>query len=63
MEDMKKELRGARTPKGIVQRWVETNGHHAAQLLPFFADVRREGKVDVPMLMLTESRLRQLHAA
>ncbi|HTK83516.1 MAG TPA: NAD-glutamate dehydrogenase domain-containing protein, partial [Patescibacteria group bacterium] len=63
LQDMKKELRGAKAPKGIVQRWVDTYGHHAAQLLPFFADVRREGKVDVPMLMLTESRLRQLHAA
>ena len=60
LHDMKKELRGGKTHKGIVARWIATHGHHAAQFTPFFADVRREGKVDMPILMLAESRLRQI---
>ena len=61
LRDMKRDLRNGKTPKGIVTRWVETHGHHAAQFAPFFADIRREGKIDMPILMLAESRLRQIH--
>jgi glutamate dehydrogenase len=63
LRDMKKPLgKGKNSPAGIVESWIKTHGHQASQFAPFFADIRRVGAADMPILMLAEQRLRQIQA-
>ncbi|MCD8498406.1 MAG: NAD-glutamate dehydrogenase [Alphaproteobacteria bacterium] len=41
--------------------WMESYAKQAAQLDPLFADLRRAGTLDLPMLVIAEQRLRQLY--
>ena len=43
--------------------WLEKNVHIEQQFNPFFADLRRHGAVDLPMIVVAEQRLSQLYNA
>ena len=47
---------------GIVARWMYARGPQAAGLEPLFADMRKAGNVDLPMLIIAEQKLRSLYA-
>ncbi len=64
LDDLKKEIKnGACGPDGndIVQCWLKTHGHQAIQLEPLFTEIKQAGKVDLPVLMIAEQRLRSLY--
>lgn len=45
----------------LVNVWLEKYAHQVKQLDSLFADLRRAGTVDMPMLTVAEQRLRQLY--
>ncbi len=54
---------GAKAKKGVslVDLWLEKHGNHVKQLDPLFVELRREGTIDLTMLMVAEQRLRSLY--
>ena len=54
---------GAKSGNGtsLVNLWLEKHGSYAQQLDPLFADLRRNGMVDLTMLTVAEQRLRSLY--
>lgn len=44
----------------IVKQWVVTHGAQARALEPLFADLRKAGSIDLPMLVIAEQKLRSL---
>jgi glutamate dehydrogenase len=48
--------------KELVDIWIGMNQEAITQLEPFFAEIRRAGTVDLPMLIAAEQRLRSLYA-
>jgi NAD-specific glutamate dehydrogenase len=77
LRDMEKMLKGkgatvpAKGKKGgkakasqavsVVREWIETYEAQATHLEPFFAEIRRTGAVDLPLLIIAEQRLRHLY--
>ncbi|MFA5592806.1 MAG: NAD-glutamate dehydrogenase [Micavibrio sp.] len=49
--------------EGVVARWMASHGAQAASLEPLFAEIRKAGAVDLPMLIIAEQKLRSLYAA
>lgn len=57
LSDKKKANAG----KPPFKRWLANNEHISKQFDPFFADLRRHGKVDLPMIVVAEQRLSALY--
>lgn len=47
----------------IVGEWMQTHGQKAVALEPLFAEMRKAGNVDLPMLIIAEQKLRSLYSA
>ena len=58
----KAAARDAGTAKTVLTHWIETHGRHALALEPLFADLRKAGHIDLPMLIIAEQKLRGLFA-
>jgi glutamate dehydrogenase len=46
--------------KTLAETWLESHAHQVKQLEPLFADLRRAGTIDLPMLIIAEQKLRNL---
>ncbi|PZO86115.1 MAG: NAD-glutamate dehydrogenase [Micavibrio aeruginosavorus] len=51
----------AKNDNNIVGQWLETHGASARAIEPLFADIRKAGSVDLPMLIIAEQKLRSLY--
>lgn len=45
-----------------LQDWLQTHANRVCQLDPLFAELKRVGTIDLPMLIIAEQRLHQLYA-
>lgn len=44
----------------MAKTWLKNHAHKVSQLTPLFADLRRAGTIELPMLIIAEQRLRNL---
>ncbi len=65
-----KDIAGTVAPKkgtksipsaSVVAQWMGSHGTQAIALEPLFADMRKAGSVDLPMLIIAEQKLRSLY--
>jgi len=66
LNDMKKEVSKAKTVtkttgQEIMQNWMDNRGDKAKIIEPFFAEIYRNGTLDIAMLIIAEQRLRSLY--
>ena len=64
LNDMKKSISGKNTKtsgKKIMEDWMEQRGEKAKIIEPFFAEIYRNGTLDIAMLIIAEQRLRSLY--
>ncbi len=64
LQDMKGAPKKTKKPAndiGIVKEWTQTHGTTAQALDPLFADLRKAGSIDLPMLIIAEQKLRSLY--
>lgn len=45
---------------GLAETWFDSHAHLVGKLEPLFADLRRSGTIDLPMLIIADQRLRNL---
>ena len=55
--DTKDKTNKGKTP---AETWMDDHAHKVMQLTPLFADLRRAGTIELPMLIIAEQRLRNL---
>lgn len=60
--DTSKKSKGSKDKPAIVSGWMQTHGQKAVALEPLFAEMRKAGNVDLPMLIIAEQKLRNLYA-
>ncbi len=51
----------AATPASVLSQWLAEHGAAAMAMDPLFADIRKAGNVDLPMLIIAEQKLRSLY--
>lgn len=64
LKDMKDKISGKNTKisgQKIMQDWMDQRGEKAKIIEPFFAEIYRNGTLDIAMLIIAEQRLRSLY--
>ena len=57
-----KDMHGKKAGKGsLLSLWLAEHGMAASAMEPLFADIRKAGSVDLPMLIIAEQKLRSLY--
>lgn len=58
-----KDMAGKKNSKNsLLSQWLADHGAVASAMDPLFADIRKAGSVDLPMLIIAEQKLRNLYA-
>ncbi len=61
LKDMSGEVKKSGGKESIVALWLGKHGTQAQAMDPLFADIRKAGNVDLPMLLIAEQKLRSLY--